>query len=73
MSNWAVVKESDNICDNVVVWDGISPWVPPAGHYLKELAADSHAGIGWQWDAATNEWVDVRPPIENVPPFLSGE
>jgi len=72
MSNWAVVKESDNICDNVVVWDGVSQWSPPAGHYVKELSPDSHAGIGWKWDAAADQWVDVRPPVEPVAP-MGGE
>ena len=72
MSNWAVIKEDDHICDNVVVWDGVAQWSPPAGHYVKELLPEDHAGIGWKWDAATNEWVDVRPPVEPIP-LLVGE
>lgn len=68
MSNWAVIREDDHICDNVVVWDGVAQWSPPEGHYVKELSPEDHAGIGWKWDPEANAWVDVRPPVEPVAP-----
>lgn len=70
MKNWAVIREDDNICDNVVVWDGVSEWAPPPGHYVKALSVFDHAGIGWKWDSAANQWVDVRPAVE--PQFTVG-
>ena len=69
MANYAIL-DSENLCVNVVVWDGVAQWCPPEGHYLKELLADDHAGIGWKWDAAANQWIDVRPPVE--PQFTVG-
>lgn len=63
MANWAVVAEADNICDNVVVWDGVAEWMPPAQHYLVELHEGDYAGIGWQYDPQAKTWSDVRPPV----------
>ena len=66
MANYAVVNEEDGMCVNVVVWDGVAPWAPPLGTFVVELAADSHAGIGWHYDAASQIWDDVRPATIDV-------
>jgi len=60
MSNYAVIQSSNNICDNVVVWDDtLGPWAPPAGHYTVDIDGLS-VGIGWYYDQATNVW--TGPP-----------
>lgn len=46
MSNYFVIRESDQKIVNVIVWDGVSPWEPDEGHYI-ELAVNS-ARMGWQ-------------------------
>lgn len=63
-NTWAVLRDEDNVCDNVILWDGVAPWEPPLNHWVKQLEEGSHVGIGWKWDAATNEWIDIRVPPE---------
>ena len=70
MRTWAVIRDEDQICDNVVLWDGVTEWAPPDYHGLIELMPGDHAGIGWKWDGVANEWIDVRPPVE--PQFTVG-
>lgn len=57
MSNYFVIRQSDEKIVNVVVWDGVSPWRPNEGHYV-ELAVSS-IGIGWQ--KINGEWIDSMP------------
>ncbi len=61
---WAVLRDEDNICDNVILWDGVAAWQPPENHWVKELEEGSYVGIGWKWDADNSQWLDVRPPPE---------
>ena len=58
MSNYFVIKQSNEKIVNVVVWDGVSLWRPDEGHYV-ELAVDS-VGIGWQ--KVDGEW--TAPVVE---------
>ena len=44
--NYAVIFLETNIVENVIVWDGVTSWEPPAGFYVQ-LIGDSRAGIGW--------------------------
>lgn len=41
--DYAIVDETGLVV-NVTVWDGISPWEPPAGHAAVPL---TEGGIGW--------------------------
>jgi hypothetical protein len=64
MSNvktYAVINEQTNIVENVILWDGESPWQPPAGTYVQSLEG-TEAGIGWKFENET--FVDVRPTDE---------
>jgi hypothetical protein len=63
MANWAVIRQADDICDNVVVWDGVAQWDPPDLHYVVELQESDFAGIGWKYDQESNTWLDVRPQV----------
>jgi len=66
MANYAVV-DSENICVNVVVWDGVSEWSPPVGHWAVPLPDGCAAGIGWHYNADADVWTDVRPPAPPQP------
>jgi hypothetical protein len=45
---YAVISSATNIVENVIVWDGVTPWTPPAGCYTVAIG-DSGAGIGWSY------------------------
>lgn len=45
---YAVIDSQTNVVENVIVWDGVSPWTPPAGYYTAPIG-DSGAGIGWSY------------------------
>jgi hypothetical protein len=62
MSTYAVVLVETNICDNVVVWDGTSPWSPPVDHYTVNIDG-SEVGIGWIYDPTNQTW--TRPPEQD--------
>jgi hypothetical protein len=42
--NYAIVE--NGVVTNVVDWDGITPWVPPAGSTAVIIPDGSYAGIG---------------------------
>lgn len=46
--NYAIIDLVTNIVENVIVWDGESPWSPPAGYYMEPIG-NSGAGIGWSY------------------------
>lgn len=74
MSNYAVVANATNICDNVVVWDDtLGPWNPPADHYIVNIDNLS-VGIGFYYDPATQVWTappSVTASFSPSPIFLS--
>ena len=43
--NYAVIN-SEGVVVNAIVWDGIAPWTPPAGHTVKPLL---DGAIGWRF------------------------
>lgn len=58
--NYAVVRADTGIVENVVVWDGVSEWLPPDGCFA--VVNGDGAGIGWSY-------VDgVFIPPEPTPP-----
>lgn len=60
---YAVINPATNIVENIILWDGVSAWTPPAGMYVKVLAAE--AGIGWKFEGDT--FIDLRPePAQEV-------
>lgn len=36
MARYCVVKNSDNIADNVIIWNGTDPYTPPVNHTLVQ-------------------------------------
>lgn len=53
---YAIIR--NNIVENIIVWDGVSPYTPPEGTILVQTDT---AGIGWTYDSATGEFT---PPAE---------
>jgi hypothetical protein len=43
------VLDTESTIVNVIVYNGIDAWAPPADHTLIELPHDSGAGIGWSY------------------------
>lgn len=60
---YAVVNSTTNIVENVILWDGESPWQPPEGTFVVPLQGS--AGIGWKFE--NDAFIDVRPVPEPVP------
>ena len=60
----AVVRESDNVVENVVIANDQS--VAPIGCYLVNVEGVS-CDIGWSYDATNNVFVSNQPPAEEVP------
>ena len=69
MNNYAIVDAS-NLVVNVIVWDGIAPWVPPLDCVAVLIPTASTAAIGWTYldgdfqapDIDTSEATHATPP-----------
>jgi hypothetical protein len=48
--NYLLINSKTNIVENVIIWDGVTQWEPPAGCFV-ELAGESGASIGWTKNA----------------------
>jgi hypothetical protein len=44
---WLLVK--NGVIENIVAWDGITPWTPPDGYELVKYGGEPAAQIGWGW------------------------
>jgi hypothetical protein len=58
IQNYYLVNTADNICDNVVLWDGDDEgWMPPISH-LALIAIETVAKV-WALDPDINDYVLV--------------
>jgi hypothetical protein len=39
-----------DVVENVVLWDGVTPWTPPPDASVVALDADERCEIGWIYD-----------------------
>jgi hypothetical protein len=53
---YAIIK--NNVVENTIVWDGVTPYTPPEGTIL--VASDT-AEIGWIYNPETG---DITPPTQ---------
>ena len=61
MSTYAVVQNSNNICDNVILWDDTQgSWTPPADHYAVNIDGQ-FVTTGYYYDQSTQTW--TAPPV----------
>ena len=59
MGRYALIISATNVVDNVIEYDGSSPFNPPDGMELRE--ADANAEIGGSWNGSAF----VRAPVVN--------
>lgn len=60
MGRWALI-DAINAVVNVIEWDGVAPYTPPAG--LTMIATNGQAcGPGFTYDPATGTFVEPPPP-----------
>ena len=57
MGRYALIISATNVVDNVIEYDGVSPFNPPTGQELRE--ADNNAEIGGTWIGSAF----VRAPV----------
>lgn len=57
---YLVVRQSDGLVVNAVVWDGIAPYEEP-GCYLVKLE-DAPQGVWVGWTVTGSEWIAPEPP-----------
>ena len=62
MKKYAIVN-SENIVENVILWDGSSDWVAPQGKTLIDVE-NVKCGIGWTHSNGTFS----EPPAQAVEP-----
>ena len=54
--NYCMVQNANNICENVVVWDGNpNTWAPPS-EYLMLVQATTPAKV-WSWNMTDQVWL----------------
>jgi hypothetical protein len=58
--NYAVIAGGAVI--NIVIWDGVSPWTPPAGTTIVPTAGNANAQIGGTYDGSTFTPAPAPPP-----------
>jgi len=63
MKRYAIIN-SDNVVENVVLWDEVSQWSPPEGRSMIKVE-DVVCGIGWVYD--NGNFTDPTPQLEEPP------
>jgi hypothetical protein len=63
LARWAVIRDDDNVVDNIIEWDGVTPWTPPAEHYVIAIG-DQDCDIGYLYDPGTGTFSPPPPPPE---------
>jgi hypothetical protein len=66
MIRYAIINTSTNIVENVILWDGVSDWIPPENH-IAVNAEDTIVGPKWIYNkngsfTAPEPVADPEPP-----------
>ena len=64
MGRYAMVVTASGLIDNVIVYDGVSPFTPPTG---IELVEDTGGGVPAEPGGTWNGSAFVRAPVVEVP------
>ena len=51
MGRYALIVTETGVVDNVIVYDGVSPFTPPTGMELREADANAEPGGSWNGSA----------------------
>jgi hypothetical protein len=62
IDRYAIVLSIDLIVQTVAVWDGVSPWEPPAGTFLVQLQESEPCSEGWIYSPESSPRFTL-PPI----------
>lgn len=60
---YAVINDETGRCVNVILWDGVSKWAPPAGHHVVQ---DDNAEIYIEPPAPVEAPPTEDKPIEDI-------
>lgn len=60
MARYAVIRNEDNVVDNLILGDETTP--PPLDHYLVEITENLWADMGWVWDGS--QFINPNPVVE---------
>ena len=60
MARYALIDTRTNIVANVIVWDGVTPYTPPAYHVTRLVRAGERVGPGYTYDPLTDTF--TAPP-----------
>ena len=73
MGRYAMVVTASGLVDNVIVYDGVSPFTPPTGIELIEATDDAESGGTWNGSAFVRAVVAEIPADEARTRVLMGE
>lgn len=59
--NYALVNQETNIVENIIVWDGVTEWTPPASVDVIQL---SETDIAWIGGTRNPDGTYSQPPEE---------
>lgn len=65
MANYAIVQDSDGLILNMIVWDGVTSWTPPAGSTAVEDTGDAGKIDG---NYTGSVFHDIMPKITSIDP-----
>lgn len=54
MDRYCIIDIASNTVFNVIIWDGTTPYQPPAGTFL--FPADDQVEVGWLYDPDTQTY-----------------
>ncbi len=49
MADYALVNSTTGLIENIALWDGVTPWEPPAGFNAEEIPSNEFVIIGYYY------------------------
>ena len=65
MARYALIDTRSNMVANVIVWDGVSAYVPPPYRVTRLVRPNEFVGPGFSYDPMTDTF--IAPPPEPEP------
>jgi hypothetical protein len=63
MRRYALINKLTNIISNIIVYDGMTTYIPPNGTFMIDIT-DIFVNIGWIYDDSLNQF--IPPPSFEV-------
>lgn len=64
-TQWILLRTADNVVQNVIEWDGVSPYDTPSGITLMN-GTGLIVGPGFTYNPVTGQF--TAPPVPNIDP-----